>query len=632
MFAELIEHSMLNRGQIVNVSDLGMFSKERNYPAWSSAYQFDQKILEYVKLSGKVKGYGEEAGTGKVYSEIMWIDIDNKNLIKAQTAAMQIISQFNKKYELFASDLLIFFSGKKGFHIGLHKKLFNDLIGQGGFDHHIRIKMMAFEMVGDIEIDPKIYNKTRIFRLPNSTHQDTGLYKIPISYEELSSSIESIKELAKNSRTDWKYNVANLKPNAKLVERWQSISIQEQTYVREEINGGFFTVPQEGHRDDTMFRQACMLLDHGLSENWVADIMDVYRQSSNIGANDAITPRDLGRILQSAITKTANNVQKSIKEKIDAKIDPGSRIELGTFGDYIDQYHDYLNDDSGRIWLNNKYFDKHLRGRLRGKVCAMIGYGGSKKSLRALQILLFNIRKSKIRGVYSTMEQGVFGLMDRIINYSVDPTGNVSVSDRLWEEEDYRTNARQILRNDIAPIYGKNLWLTPTTSISADEYDKMLRDLNEREGQIDMLVIDGLSRMGGDGNEVERTVKAMREINDLAKRWNIFIIVMCHVSRGLTPHSRDVRAFIRGGEKVADEADFNIMRSRIIDPQISTSEKIEYRNDLGWERLYDKRGTGVSVDVIDLFNRLTLAIDATEMDPLEHEHVIKKGGGKDFGD
>jgi len=185
MYSELVEHNVNNRDRIVHVSDLGYFNQERNFDAYASAFQFDKYILEYVKIAGGIKGFGEEAGTGKVYSEIMWIDIDNANLIEAQTTAQQLIANLNKKYEVYADDLMIFFSGNKGFHIGIHNKLFNGLIFKGGYDLHDRIKMMAVEIADGLPIDTRIYNKNRIFRIPNSMNMKSGLYKIPISYEEL---------------------------------------------------------------------------------------------------------------------------------------------------------------------------------------------------------------------------------------------------------------------------------------------------------------------------------------------------------------------------------------------------------------------------------------------------------------
>ena len=638
MYSELVEHNVNNRDRIVHVSELEYFSKDRNYDAYCSAFQFDKYVLEYVKIAGGIKGFGEEAGTGKVYSEIMWFDIDinkvNINLIEVQTATKQLIANLNKKYEVYTDDLMIFFSGCKGFHIGLHNKLFDGLIFKGGHDLNDRIKMMAMEIADGVSIDTSIYNKNRIFRIPNSINEKSGLYKIPISYEELCGSIESIKISAKNSRLGWKYNIVNLSPVPRLVEKWQSISIQESTYIREEVDREFFAVPSEGGRNNAFFKQACMLFDHDFDQNAVSDIMEVYRNSANIGSEDPIKPNDLARIIGSAMSTTADNVKKKTEVKILSE--SKSRYEVGTFADYIDQYHEQINDDSARIWLNSPKEDKVLRGRLRGKVCAMIGYGGTKKSLRALQILLHNIRKTGIRGVYSTMEQSVFELMNRIINYSVEikrGDGNInglSTSDLIEEEEHLRKKAGQMLRDQVAPIYGKNLWMTPTTSFVAEEYDQMLGELEAREGKMDMLVIDGLSRMGGAGSEVERTMTAMREIKDLANRRNMFIIVMVHVSRGARLHTRDVRELIRGGEKIIDEVDFAIMRSMIINEEKSSHGKIEYRNDVGWERFYDKRGKGVSIDIIDSFDPKSLALEAINDEPSIHEVTIKKESEEDW--
>jgi hypothetical protein len=53
--------------------------------------------------------------------------------------------------------------------------------------------------------DLKIYDNKRLFRMPNSIHPKTGLYKIPISYDELNTmKYSDLKQLAQSPRAEVK--------------------------------------------------------------------------------------------------------------------------------------------------------------------------------------------------------------------------------------------------------------------------------------------------------------------------------------------------------------------------------------------------------------------------------------------
>ena len=95
----------------------------------------------------------------------------------------------------------IYFSGKKGFHL-LIPWVYMNIRPHAKLD---RIFKWIAEDLNDQSvnrtIDLVIYEKRRLYRLENSIHQDTGLYKIPLQYNEAAHfTIEQIQELAKNNR------------------------------------------------------------------------------------------------------------------------------------------------------------------------------------------------------------------------------------------------------------------------------------------------------------------------------------------------------------------------------------------------------------------------------------------------
>ena len=107
----------------------------------------------------------------------------------------------NFKYGIPKNLLRIYYSGKKGLHIVVPAAIF-------GIEPHNTLnefyKIMAKDFADHSPydtIDQKIYDRRRLFRMVNSQHQDTGKYKIPLSYNELVTlSVEEIRELASQPR------------------------------------------------------------------------------------------------------------------------------------------------------------------------------------------------------------------------------------------------------------------------------------------------------------------------------------------------------------------------------------------------------------------------------------------------
>lgn len=95
----------------------------------------------------------------------------------------------------------IWFSGKRGFHVVVEPEIF-------GIEPHQEltyiIKELAFNLIEILSLkhlDTKIYTIKRSWRIPNSIHASTNLFKTELYKEELeTNSIEAIRERAKKPR------------------------------------------------------------------------------------------------------------------------------------------------------------------------------------------------------------------------------------------------------------------------------------------------------------------------------------------------------------------------------------------------------------------------------------------------
>ena len=158
---------------------------------------------------------------GEPYTAPLFFDLDYKpDPQVAKDEAVRIVDFFTKELDVKESDIWVYFSGSKGFHIlitgqaigieprnDLHK-VFNHISNY--LKYRLGDKVTEPGPDGDIEkieplksIDPAVYTSARMLRLPNSVHHSTRLYKIELTIDELRVlTLEQIKEIAQAPRKD----------------------------------------------------------------------------------------------------------------------------------------------------------------------------------------------------------------------------------------------------------------------------------------------------------------------------------------------------------------------------------------------------------------------------------------------
>ncbi len=127
-----------------------------------SAFRFAADFQERAdKLTGIVdtKGFA-----GPCWSPWLWFDIDCEgDRARAQAETEALADVLTIRYQVDGGDLLLFFSGSKGFHVGLVTCLWSPAPSA---DFHKACRRFA-EHVGElagVTIDNGVYDKVRAFR------------------------------------------------------------------------------------------------------------------------------------------------------------------------------------------------------------------------------------------------------------------------------------------------------------------------------------------------------------------------------------------------------------------------------------------------------------------------------------
>jgi DNA primase catalytic subunit len=187
--AALLADGKMVRGHYVRGEDLDAIS------AW-------RKRFNNTDLFSSVAFYAEPNNSAT--SIFPWyFDIDCPHDLPATRESMLMLCEMLMDRTRVPQDSLnLFFSGNKGFHVVIAPHVFQAFYSPYTLGLYRRMAQRARD-AGVRFIDGSVYSRKRLWRLVNSRHGRSGLFKIQLQYEELRDiSIDGIRTLAANPRPD----------------------------------------------------------------------------------------------------------------------------------------------------------------------------------------------------------------------------------------------------------------------------------------------------------------------------------------------------------------------------------------------------------------------------------------------
>lgn len=165
---------------------------ETNREGYLSAFTFGDDFRQYLDATGSTKDFD-----GACWSPWLWFDLDREgDLDAARRDAARLALSLVERFGVDEDDLLLFFSGSKGFHAGLPTAIWQPEPSLT-FNRTARRFAEALATAAGVTIDTGVYDKVRPFRSPNSRHPKTGLHKLRLSLDELTGlSVAAILERA----------------------------------------------------------------------------------------------------------------------------------------------------------------------------------------------------------------------------------------------------------------------------------------------------------------------------------------------------------------------------------------------------------------------------------------------------
>jgi len=159
-----------------NISDIDQYrSQHNNTGLYTSVWHYNSKDIENCIRLGS-----------------LYFDLDNEDIVKCYNE-VKFLYEYLLKY-IPEQSILIYFTGKKGFHIeceavSLGINPTNEL---PKIFRYIATKIKEKYLIESLDF--AVYDMRRMWRLPGSKHQSTGLYKNLIPRDIFYSGIDSILE------------------------------------------------------------------------------------------------------------------------------------------------------------------------------------------------------------------------------------------------------------------------------------------------------------------------------------------------------------------------------------------------------------------------------------------------------
>ena len=180
-----------HRGRVKRLEDVEPHGADH----YTSVYDHGPDFEDYVKERGTCKGY-----KGAVRPRGAHFDIDRPELADAIRDTRRLGSRLVNDYGMPPEMIRFYFSGSKGFHVEVPSECFGGI--EASVNAPEKVKNLALRILDGMKTDTAVYDHNRLWRSPNTINSKTGLYKVPLSYDEVMNlAVEDIEGLARGRRS-----------------------------------------------------------------------------------------------------------------------------------------------------------------------------------------------------------------------------------------------------------------------------------------------------------------------------------------------------------------------------------------------------------------------------------------------
>jgi hypothetical protein len=502
---------------------------EMDIEEYSSVYAYSSAMYDHVESTGGIKGYKGEVATPFLHWDI---DVDISESVtfddavrlaseSTKTLCMRLIEQ----YGALPSNIKVFFSGKKGYHVYYYSP---NIMGYGFSE---KIPFIVKNVCGKISdgikhIDGSVYNHTRIFRTPNSTHPDTGLHKVDVSDIILNQDIPVILLRAEDQfKSSWDTidydNDSDLILNLLILveSEYEAKRSNTGTVESSELIKLFQSGVQDGERNEMLTRIAGVLHNKGHDFEWMSSMVGMINQQSK------------NPLEQSEVDVITNSIHSY---PVSTQIKAISIDNVHTIKSAGSKWYDIMAQN-GFISFGPRYphITKEMETSIPGDVIGIVAGSGVGKTQSALDMVNEMSIAMDTRMLFFSIEMSVEGVFFRIAITESEDLANTDGYIRPKDVARDLHNPDSDRINNILNNWERILIVDEITStIEIEQYTELVvKELEKYNIKLGGIVIDYGQLL--DGSEDKNGAKLARSLPSLAKKLRTRIFILLQLNKGV---------------------------------------------------------------------------------------------------
>jgi primase-like protein len=186
-----------------NVIQLADFQPNGRMDSYATFLRFTADLAVYAN-NNRPRGKPSVSGyPGPALATHVPFDFDDAaDPARALAEAAQCVRIWEERYGLYPGAIRAYFSGQKGIALEVPASLFGGFLPSSDIARHLRrLAAAMLDEIGTASADLSIYQKLALWRVPNTRHSGTGLFKVPLTMPELlSGDMDTIRGLARAPR------------------------------------------------------------------------------------------------------------------------------------------------------------------------------------------------------------------------------------------------------------------------------------------------------------------------------------------------------------------------------------------------------------------------------------------------
>jgi KaiC/GvpD/RAD55 family RecA-like ATPase len=585
-YAEYVTGSIKNRNKIYRVGDFKLNGIDID--CYRSLFLFDEGLKLYVDKTGSVSGYaGNHITDGLVF------DFDGEPLDEVRKTAIDFIKYLEALHDVPVNYVRIAFSGNKGFHISIPFTAVCEHPTPSNNFYKLYKGIIQDITDGLKYLDTSIYEIRRVIRLTNTKHSGSGLYKIPLSFNELQSlSIDKIKELAKQPRNDFeqfpKCEISEVPALRDLYDKWSREKFDEPQPERKNNYPVLLQGVAKGDRSNAAIKLVGHYIKYGMTETETLELVRMWNTTRN---RPPLPEIQINEIVRGAFRRYAKPIEGNL-----------SNYFYTPERAYNERYINYVKDSTKtRVSTGFDKMDKYLRGIRAGEVLAILGKAGNSKSAFVQNVGHNYAKQSGEPVIFYSLEMPVVSVVERAFQIETGLSGYDVENEtlRILNGEPSRIQARIVF--DKLP----NFYTVEKSGLTLENIKQLTRygEENIYHKKTGLILIDYLSLLDGRGRDIfEQTARLARELKEVAKELNVPVIFLSQVTKNKSQTDELEIDSGRDSGAIAEGADFIIGLWK----NDETDESIEYTLAV----LKNRRGKNGKINVS--MNRRSLQFTEVE--------------------